>query len=113
MEPDDVTEYREELVLSLSLARELAAANIKIAQKIYKRQYDKHAGPVNVKVSDLVLVKFPHEESGRNQKLCMLTKLALQCSVQAFHHPITLGVVCSGVQLGGAQQRTYILYYIG
>ena len=69
MEPIDVTEYREELVLSLSSARELAAANIKIAQKIYKHQYDKHAGPVNFKVGDLVLVKFPHEESGRNRKL--------------------------------------------
>ena len=68
MEHADVMEYREELVLSLSSARELTAANIKIAQKAYKHQYDKHAAPTNFKVGDLVLVKFPHEESGRNRK---------------------------------------------
>ena len=69
MELANVTEYQEELVLSLSSARELAAANIEIAQKAYKHQYDKHAAPTNFKVGDLVLVKFPHEESGRNRKL--------------------------------------------
>ena len=68
MELADVTEYREELVLFLSSARELAAANIEISQKAYKRQYDKHTAPTNFKVGDLVLVKFPHKESGRNRK---------------------------------------------
>ena len=53
MEPVDVTEYREELVLSLSSARELATVNIKIAQKIYKHRYNKHAAPLNFKVGDL------------------------------------------------------------
>ena len=65
----DITEYREEVILSLSSARELAAANIKTAQKNYKRQYDKHAASVNFKVGDIVLVRFPHEESGKNRKL--------------------------------------------
>jgi len=65
----DTMEYREELVLSLASARELAAANIKRAQDHYKKQYDRHATPRDYDIGDLVLVKFPHEESGRNRKL--------------------------------------------
>ena len=38
----DILEYREEVTLSLLSARELAASNIKTAQK-YKEQYDKRA----------------------------------------------------------------------
>ena len=41
----DVEEYREEVTFSLSSARELAASNIKTAQKRYKEQYDKQATP--------------------------------------------------------------------
>ena len=41
--PVDIAEYREEVVLSLSSARKLAAANIKVAQRNYKCQYDKHS----------------------------------------------------------------------
>ena len=43
MEYTDISDYQEELVLSLSSARELAALNIKAAQKRYKRQYDRYA----------------------------------------------------------------------
>jgi len=36
----DPLEYREELILSLTLGRELAATNIKEAQAHYRQQYD-------------------------------------------------------------------------
>ena len=65
----DILEYREELTLSLSSARELAASNIKTAQKKYKEQYDKRANPICYKPGGLVLVRFPQEESGKNRKL--------------------------------------------
>ena len=41
MNPCDCRDYREELILPLSSARELALASIKVAQKRYKTQYDK------------------------------------------------------------------------
>ena len=69
IEYTDVEEYREEITLSLSSARELAASNIKTAQKRYKVQYDKRATPVSFKAGDLVLVRFPQDESGKNRKL--------------------------------------------
>ena len=43
----DVQDYREELVLSLSSARELAAKSIQTAQNKYKLQYDKKAAPID------------------------------------------------------------------
>jgi len=42
MEPTDVADYREELILSLSSARKLAAANIRTVQKRYQKSYDRH-----------------------------------------------------------------------
>ena len=69
LEPVDVSDYREELVLSLSSARTLAASSIKEAQCRYKAQYDKKTHPVNHRVGDWVLVRFPHEESGKQRKL--------------------------------------------
>ena len=47
----------------------MAAANIKKGQVHYKQQYDRHATSSGYRMGDLVLVKFPHEESGRNRKL--------------------------------------------
>ena len=41
IEPVDVTDYREELVLNLSHARNIAAESIKRAQSKYKRNYDR------------------------------------------------------------------------
>ena len=52
----DILEYRGELTLSLSSAREQAASNIKTAQKKYKEQYDKQANPICYKPGGLVLV---------------------------------------------------------
>ena len=58
MEYTDISDYQEELVLSLSSARELAALNIKAAQKRYKHQYDRHAALFKYQVGDLVLIRF-------------------------------------------------------
>ena len=67
--PMDIPDYREELLLSLSSARELALQNIEKAQRRYKHQYDKRASQPTYKVGEWVLVRFPQEESGHNRKL--------------------------------------------
>ena len=46
----DVDDYRQELVVSLSSARELAAKNIQAAQTKYKRQFDKKARRTSFKL---------------------------------------------------------------
>ena len=65
----DVQDYREELVLSLSSAWELAAKSIQTAQNKYKLQYDKKATPIDYRVGDWVLIRFPQDESGPLRKL--------------------------------------------
>ena len=67
--PCDGDDYREELMVSLSSARELAVASIREAQWRYKGQYDKGARVNNYRVGDWVFVKFPAEESGKNWKM--------------------------------------------
>ena len=67
--PTDVDDYREELVLSLSSAREIAAQSIQKSQKQYKKHYDKKTTSTKFRVGQWVLVKFPQEESGRLRKL--------------------------------------------
>lgn len=69
LEPVDILDYREELVLSLSTACTLAAKSIKKAQRRYKARYDKKTHPVNHRVGDWVLVRFSYEESGKQRKL--------------------------------------------
>lgn len=69
LEPTDVADYREELVLSLSSARAVAVEAIKKAQGRYKAQYDKKSHPVNYRVGDWVLVRFPQEETTKQRKL--------------------------------------------
>ena len=64
-----VEDYRDELVLSLSSARELAVASIQRAQAKYKENFDRKAKVLTWKNGDWVLVHFPHEESGKNRKL--------------------------------------------
>ncbi len=63
------SDYRQELVLSLSSPRQLAAKSIRVAQQKYKAQYDKRSSSTDFKIGDLVLVKFPQEETGPQQKL--------------------------------------------
>ena len=67
--PCDCDDYREELMVSISSARELAVASIREAQRRYKGQYDKGARVNNYRVGDWVFVKFPAEESGKNRKM--------------------------------------------
>jgi transposase InsO family protein len=69
VEPADVSDYREQLMISLSSARELAASSIHAAQKKYKHHYDKKTRPVPFRLGDWVLVRFPQEESGKQRKL--------------------------------------------
>ena len=67
--PTDLGSYREELMLSLSSARELAVASIQEAQKSYKSQYDKRTNTVNFCLGDWVFIRFPEEETGKRRKL--------------------------------------------
>ena len=67
--PTDVSDYREELILSLKSARDIATQSIRKAQNQYKKQYDKKSTQQSYQVGDWVLVKFPAEESGKNRKL--------------------------------------------
>ena len=62
----EVTDYREELVLSLSTARRLAAESIQAAHAKYKRSYDRHSREIDYQLGDWVLIRFPQEESGRS-----------------------------------------------
>jgi len=67
--PTDVSDYREELILSLKSARDIATQSIRKAQNQYKKQYDKKSTKQSYQIGDWVLVKFPAEESGKNRKL--------------------------------------------
>ena len=69
LEPVDVSDYRQQMVLSLSLARKNATECVKKAQKKYKNYYDKKATPRLYSVGDWVLVRFPAEESGKQRNL--------------------------------------------
>ena len=69
IQPVEVSDYREELMLSLSSARQLACENIRKVQQRYKRYYDRKTTPVHLRVGQWVLVRFPQEESGRQRKL--------------------------------------------
>ena len=69
LEATEVSDYREEVILSLSTARQLAADSIRTAQAKYKKMYDRCSREVNYKIGDWVLVRFPQEETGRMRKL--------------------------------------------
>ena len=66
----DVSDYREELTLSLASVRELAAASIRKAQQNYKCSNGKKATKdLRFRIGDWVLVHFPAEETGKARKL--------------------------------------------
>jgi len=69
LKPTNITDYREQMMLSLSSARKLAEQTNKEAQKCYKQQYDKTARESKIKVGDWVLIYFAQEETGKNRKL--------------------------------------------
>ena len=58
----DVSDYKEELVLSLSSARELAVNKTCKAQQSYKKQIDKKARQFPLKVGDWVFAFFSNRK---------------------------------------------------
>ena len=69
MEPVEVSDYREEIILSLSTARKLAAESIRTVQAQYKRMYDKLSRETDYQLGGWVLVYFPQEETRKRSKL--------------------------------------------
>ncbi len=65
----DLEDYREQVVLTLQSARDLAVRTIKKAQDRYKHHYDTGARCTSFKIGDWVFVRFPQEETGRLRKL--------------------------------------------
>ena len=69
LEATEVSDYREEVILSLSTARRLAAESITMAQAKYKGIYDRKSQEVNYQLGDWVMVRFPQEETSKQRKL--------------------------------------------
>ena len=67
--PTDVSDYREEPILSMSSAGNLAIKTSQEAQRCYKEQYDKTAAPSTFQIGDWVLVHFAHQKTGKMRKL--------------------------------------------
>ena len=67
--PMDVSDYREELMLSLSSVRQLAASCLQRAKARYTRSYDQKTQGTTVRMGDWVLIHFPHDESKCWRKL--------------------------------------------
>ena len=65
----DIGDYREEVTLVLSSARENAAKSIQRAQQQYKKQYDRRSHVIKYQSGEWVLVRFPADETGRHRKL--------------------------------------------
>ena len=67
LEPMLVSNYREELFLSLLSARQLAVETIQEAQRKHKAYYDCKTKADRFWLGEWILIKFPHEESGKQQ----------------------------------------------
>ena len=67
--PTTVEDYREQLITSLSVPRELAAASIKESQYQSKERYDRKATVRQFRQGDWVLVRFLSDETGRTRTL--------------------------------------------
>uniref|UniRef100_A0A1X7UW15 Integrase catalytic domain-containing protein n=1 Tax=Amphimedon queenslandica TaxID=400682 RepID=A0A1X7UW15_AMPQE len=65
----DVVDCKDELILSLSSARDLAVRSINTVNNENKKRYDQKVVVKELKVGDWVLVRFAHEESGKQRKL--------------------------------------------
>ena len=61
----DMSDYREELILSLSSARALAKKSMTRAQLVQQAEYNKCSRPSKVRVGDWVMIHFPQEETGK------------------------------------------------
>ena len=68
-QPTVIEDYREELVLTLSSARETALENIRKAQQRYKDTYDRKSDSHSYRIGDWVLIRFPAEVTGKLRKL--------------------------------------------
>ena len=68
-QPTVIEDYREELVLTLSSARETALESIRKAQQRYKDTYDRKSDSHSYWVGDWVLIRFPVKETGKLRKL--------------------------------------------
>ena len=64
-----VADYREELVCTLSSARQTALESIRKAQQRYKVQYDRKTDEYQYRIGEWVLIHFPSDETGRFRKL--------------------------------------------
>ena len=67
--PCDGNDYREELMVSLSSARELAVTSIREAQRHYKGQYDKGARVNNYRGRGLGVREVPCRGEWKNRKM--------------------------------------------
>ena len=63
LEAVEVSDYREEMILSLSTARRMAAESIRAAQARYKKTYDRTSREADYKVGDWVMIRFPQDET--------------------------------------------------
>ena len=59
-------DYWEEVTMTLSSARDLAAKSLHKSQQRAKKLYDRKSDRVSYKVGDWILIRFLQEESGRN-----------------------------------------------
>ena len=66
VEPADIVDYRQELVLALSHAQELATESIQGAQTRCKPAYDRMSHTQTYQIGEWVLIRFPHDETGAN-----------------------------------------------
>ena len=69
IEPTELSSYREEMILSLSTARNAAAKRIQKSQKKNKDYYDRRATHTSYRLGDWILIRFPAEETGARRKL--------------------------------------------
>ena len=69
LEATTVETYREELLLNLSSARELAAESLRLSQAKARQRNAKKVRTRSYLKGDWVLVKFPADETGRYRKL--------------------------------------------
>lgn len=69
IEPTELSSYREEMILSLSTARNAAAKRIQKSQKKNKDYYDRRATHTSYRLGDWILIRFPAKETGARKKL--------------------------------------------
>ena len=75
--PTALSDYWEQLIGSLSSARELAASQVPAAQCQYKRYHDQGTKETNLKVGDWVLTRFPlgKLEQGRSYHILSMVPI--------------------------------------